>query len=257
MNNLRELYKYREMIFSLVRKDLKTRYKGSVLGFLWTFINPLFQLIVYSIVFSFVMRVQMPNYYMFMFVGLLPWIFLCTCIQSGATSVVSNSDLIKKIYFPRIVLPISIVSAAFINMLFSMIIMLGALLYSGIGISQYILYFPLLLILLYCLGLGLSFIVSALNVYLRDLEHILGILLMSLFYVTPIIYPVEMVPDKFISWMKLNPMLHMVMAFQDILYYKRNPDFQTLLVIMISSMVIIVIGYIIFQKLQRNFVEEL
>ena len=80
---------------------------------------------------------------------------------------------------------------------------------------------------------------------------------MSLFYVTPIIYPVEMVPDKFISWMKLNPMLHMVMAFQDILYYKRNPDFQTLLVIMISSMVIIVIGYIIFQKLQRNFVEEL
>ena len=257
MNNLKELYKYREMIFSLVRKDLKTRYKGSVLGFLWTFINPLFQLIIYSIVFSFVMRVQLPNYYMFMFVGLLPWLFFCTCIQSGATSILSNSDLIKKIYFPRIVIPISIVSAAFINMLFSMIIMLGALLYSGIGISQYIIYFPLLLILLYCLGLGISFIVSALNVYLRDLEHILGILMMSLFYVTPIIYPLEMVPNKFVFWMKLNPMLHMIVAFQDILYYKRDPDIQTLLVIMISSMIIIAIGYVIFQKLQRNFVEEL
>ena len=106
-------------------------------------------------------------------------------------------------------------------------------------------------------SIAISFIVSALNVYLRDLEHILGILMMSLFYVTPIIYPLEMVPNKFVFWMKLNPMLHMIVAFQDILYYKRDPDIQTLLVIMISSMIIIAIGYVIFQKLQRNFVEEL
>ena len=100
MNSLKELYAYREMIFSLVRKDLRTRYKGSVLGFLWTFINPLLQLIVNSVVFSVIMRIQMDKYYIYMFVGLLPWIFFCNCLQAGTTSVVSGQDLIKKIYFP-------------------------------------------------------------------------------------------------------------------------------------------------------------
>lgn len=257
MEDLREIYRYREMIFSLVRKDLRTRYKGTVLGFLWTFMNPLLQLIVYSIVFSFVMRVQLTSYYMFMFVGLLPWIFFCTCLQGGATSVVSNADLIKKIYFPRIVLPISMVSAAFMNMIFSMIIMFLGLEVSGIGVSNSLLYFPLLIILLYGLGLGFSFIFSALNVYFRDLEHILGILLMCLFYATPIIYPLELIPPKYLVWLKFNPMLHMIKAFQDVLYYKRDPEVQTLIVIMLLSLAFIIIGYFVFQKLERNFVEEL
>lgn len=257
MNEIKELYSYREMIFELVKKDLRTRYKGSILGFLWTFLNPLFQLIIYSVVFSFVMRVQLPNYYMFMFVGLLPWMFFCTCLQGGATSIISNADLIKKIYFPRIVLPIATVSAAFMNMIFSMVIMFAALLFSGIGFSRYFIYYPFLLILLYALGLGFAFIFSALNVYLRDLEHILGILLMTLFYITPIIYPVEMVPQEYIQWMKLNPMMHVIMAFQDILYYKREPEISTLISIMFFSLSFIMIGYFIFRKLQRNFVEEL
>jgi len=257
MDSLKELYAYREMIFSLVRKDLRTRYKGSVLGFLWTFVNPLLQLVVYSVVFAYIMRVQLPNYYMFMFVGLLPWIFFCTCVQGGATSVMSGADLIKKIYFPRLVLPIATVSAAFMNMLFSMVVMFAALFFSGIGISEYVMYLPLLLTLLYSLGLGIAFVVSACNVYLRDLEHILGIITMSMFYVTPIIYPVDMVPEKFLTWFKLNPMVPMVMAFQDILYYQRVPQMDTLLTVGVYAVVFIVVGYFVFQKLQRNFAEEL
>lgn len=257
MDSLKELYAYREMIFSLVRKDLRTRYKGSVLGFLWTFVNPLLQLVVYSVVFAYIMRVQLPNYYMFMFVGLLPWIFFCTCIQGGSRAIMNSSDLIKKIYFPRLVLPIATVSAAFMNMLFSMIVMFAALFFSGIGVSEYIIYLPLLLLLLFALGLGIAFVVSACNVYLRDLEHILGIITMSMFYVTPIIYPVDMVPEKFLPWFKLNPMVPMVIAFHDIIYYQRLPQIDTLLTVTFYAVVFIVSGYFIFQKLQRNFAEEL
>ena len=257
MNSLKELYAYREMIFSLVRKDLRTRYKGSVLGFLWTFVNPLLQLIVYSVVFSVVMRVQMDKYYMYMFVGLLPWIFFCNCVQNGATSVMAGQDLIKKIYFPRLVLPIATVSAAFMNMLFSMIVMFAALFVSGKGITIQIIYLPLLLLLLYSLGLGLTFIFSACNVYLRDLEHILGIITMSMFYVTPILYPVSMVPERFLKLLYLNPMTPMVLAFQDILYYQRAPHLDTLVIVVVYAVVALVAGYFIFQKLQRNFVEEL
>lgn len=257
MGNLKELYAYREMIISLVRKDLRTRYKGSVLGFLWTFVNPLLQLIVYSVVFSVIMRVQMDKYYIYMFVGLLPWIFFCNCVQGGANSVMAGQDLIKKIYFPRLVLPIATVSAAFMNMLFSMVVMFAALFVSGKGITMQIIYLPLLLLLLYFLGLGLAFVFSACNVYLRDLEHILGIITMSLFYVTPVIYPVSMVPERFLKILYLNPMTPMVMAFQDILYYQRAPHLDTLIIVVAYALIALVAGYFIFQRLQRNFVEEL
>ncbi len=257
MNSLKELYAYREMIFSLVRKDLRTRYKGSVLGFLWTFINPLLQLIVNSVVFSVIMRVQMDKYYIYMFVGLLPWIFFCNCLQAGTTSVVSGQDLIKKIYFPRLVLPIATVSAAFMNMLFSMGVMFGALFVSGKGITAQIIYLPLLLLLLYFLGLGLTFVFSACNVYLRDLEHILGIITMSMFYVTPILYPISMVPDRLLKVLYINPMTPMVLAFQDVLYYQRAPHLDTLVIVIAYVVIALVAGYFIFQRLQRNFVEEL
>ena len=257
MGNLKELYAYREMIISLVRKDLRTRYKGSVLGFLWTFVNPLLQLIVYSVVFSVIMRVQMDKYYIYMFVGLLPWIFFCNCVQGGANSVMAGQDLIKKIYFPRLVLPIATVSAAFMNMLFSMVVMFAALFVSGKGITMQIIYLPLLLLLLYFLGLGLAFVFSACNVYLRDLEHILGIITMSMFYVTPVIYPVSMVPERFLKILFLNPMTPMVMAFQDVLYYQRAPHLDTLIIVVAYALIALVAGYFIFQRLQRNFVEEL
>lgn len=122
MNSLKELYNYREMLFSLVRKDLRTRYKGSVLGFLWTFLNPLLQLCVYTIVFSVILRSDVPKYYIHLFVALVPWLFFATSIQGSSASIIGSKDLIKKVYFPRIIIPISVVNAAFMNMLFTMIV---------------------------------------------------------------------------------------------------------------------------------------
>ena len=126
MKIIKELYDYREMLSNLVKKDLKVRYKGSVLGFLWTFLNPLLQLIVYTIVFSTIMKVDIDKFYIYLFIGLIPWLFFATCIQAGSTSILMNKDLIKKIYFPRMVIPISFVTTSFVNMILSFFIIFAA-----------------------------------------------------------------------------------------------------------------------------------
>lgn len=257
MKQLQELYSYREMMYNLVRKDLRTRYKGSFLGFLWTFINPLLQLIIYTIVFSTIMRVNVDKFYIYLFVALIPWIFFTTSIQGGATSIISSKDLIKKVYFPRLIIPISVVNAAFMNLIFSMVVVFVAIIVSGIGLSGYVILLPIIMFLEYLLALGLAFIFAALNVYFRDLEHILGIVIMGWFYLTPIVYTIDMVPDQFIKLFGLNPMTHIVAAYRDILYYKQMPQFSSLIGIFMWSIGFIIGGYLLFEKLQKNFVEEL
>lgn len=257
MKELKELFAYREMFYNLVKKDLRTRYKGSILGFLWTFVNPLLQLIVYSIVFSTIMPVNVDKYYIYLFVALIPWIFFTTCLQAGATSILAGKDMIKKIYFPRLIMPLSVVGAAFMNMLFSMGVVFVVLLFSGVGISIQILWLPVIMVLECLLALGLTFICAALNVYFRDLEHILGIVTMAWFYLTPIVYTADMVPPEFVHYFDLNPMKAVIEAYRDILYYKQMPQFGALGGMFIFSVVIIVVGYMIFQRLQRHFVEEL
>lgn len=257
MEGLKELYNYREMLSNLVKKDLRTRYKGSVLGFLWTFVNPLFQLVVYTIVFSMILKSDIPQYYIYLFVALVPWLFFSTALTGSASSIIGSKDLIKKIYFPRLIIPMSVVNGAFMNMLFTMIVVFASLIFSGIGISIYILFLPLIMLFEYLLVLGLAFIVSALNVYFRDLEHILGIITMAWMYVTPIFYSIDMVPESLRPIFNINPMAPIIAAFRSVLYYKTMPDLSHMGIILAWSIGFIVIGYIIFQKLQRNFAEEL
>lgn len=257
MNSLKELYVYREMLYNLVKKDLRTRYKGSFLGFLWTFINPLMQLIVYSIVFSTIMPVQVDKYYIYLFVALIPWIFFTTCLQAGATSILGGKDLIKKIYFPRLILPLAVVGAAFMNMLFSMIVVFVVLIISGVGIGVAVVWLPFVMILEFLLALGISLLCSGFNVYFRDLEHILGIVTMAWFYLTPIVYTVDMIPEQYMKYYMLNPMTPIIGAYRDILYYKQAPQVGTLWSILAWSIGIIVIGSLVFEKLQKHFVEEL
>lgn len=257
MKSIMELYNYREMLYNLVKKDLRTRYKGSALGFLWTFVNPLLQLIVYTVVFSTIMRINVDKYYIYLFVALIPWMFFASAIQGSASSILVSKDLIKKIYFPRLIIPIAVVNVAFMNMLFSMVIVILALVISGVGLSIYIFLLPLIMILEYMLALGLAFIFSALNVFFRDLEHILGIIIMGWFYFTPIVYTVDMIPKEYLNIFYFNPMTSIVMAYRDILYYKQLPQFYTLGQIFLWSLGVILIGYIIFEKLQKHFVEEL
>ena len=130
IKDLKELYAYRQMIFSLVKKDLRGRYKGSVLGFMWTFINPLLQMGVYTLVFSIILRNDIDKYYLFLFVALVPWIFFSASLTGGADSVLASKDMLKKIYFPREVLPISYVTGAFVNMLLSFVVIFGVIIFT-------------------------------------------------------------------------------------------------------------------------------
>jgi ABC-type polysaccharide/polyol phosphate export systems, permease component len=257
MTALKELYAYRQMLFSLVKKGLRTRYKGSVLGFLWTFLNPLLQLVVYSIVFSFITRANIDKYYMFLFVALVPWMFFAACLQDSATSIIANKDLVKKIYFPRTIIPLAAVCTAFMNMLFTMIVVLITLIFSGIGISKEILTLPILFVIEFLFALGISLIIAGLTVYFRDLEHILGIVIQMWFYFTPILYSEDMIPKQILNIFKLNPMTNIILAYRDVLYYKKFPDIGSTGIAVVIGIATTIIGYLLFQKLQRGFVEEL
>ena len=257
MNIFKEIWDYREMTHSIIKKDLTTRYKGSVLGFLWTFINPLFQLLIYSLVFSVIMRVNVDNYAMYLFVALVPWIFCASSIQVGSTCILANSGLVQKVYFPRIVLPIATVCSNFMNMLFSFIIVFAALFFTGYGVSPCVWVLPIIMVIEFLFVLGLALIFSALTVYFRDLEYILSIFVQAWFYVTPIIYTIDMVPERFQQLMYANPMTSIVLAYRDILYYQQMPEMKTLTTTVIFSVIFITVGIIVFQKCQKHFAEEL
>ena len=258
MNMFKELYAYREMIYSLVRKELRGRYKGSVLGFLWTFINPLLQLVVYTLVFSVIMRNGIERFYLYLFVALVPWIFFSSSLTGGSGSVMASQDMVKKIYFPREVLPIAYVTSAFVNMLFSFIVIFAVLAVTGAGVNfKALLYLPLIMIVEYILALGGAMLTSALTVYLRDLEYILGIISMAWMYMTPVVYPVDLVPENLLPIFYLNPMTPVIIAYRDILYYKQVPEMGTLLHGFLLGVAVLIIGYVVFRKLQRGFAEEL
>ena len=258
MKTLKEIYAYRQMIFSLVRKDLRGRYKGSVLGFMWTFINPLLQLVVYTLVFSVILRSNIEKYYIFLFVALVPWNFFSACLTGGASSVINEKEMVKKIYFPRQVLPISYVTTAFVNMLLCYIVVFGVVIVSGIGLNlKALLYLPVFLIVEYILGLGIALISSALDVYFRDLEYILGVIAMAWTYLTPVMYSIDIVPDRLMSVFMLNPMTPIIVGCRDILYYKTVPQVSTLLQAFVLGIVVMVAVSIIFSKCERHFVEEM
>lgn len=258
MTLIKELYEYREMIFSLVRRDLKGRYKGSVLGFFWTFLNPLLQLCVYTLVFSVIMRNNIEQYYLYLFIALIPWIFFSTCVSGGSGCIWAQQDMVKKIYFPREVLPISYVTSQFVNMLLCFIVIFIVLFFSGreLNIVAW-LFLPPIMVLEYILSLGAALISSAVTVYVRDVEYILGIVTMAWQFLTPVMYSLEQVPEEILPIFYLNPMTSIVVAYRDILYYGQYPKMETLTQALCFSLALLVIGLIVFGRLKRHFAEEL
>lgn len=257
MNVFKEIYNYRELLKTNIKKEIRGKYKGSWLGVLWTFLNPLLMLAVYAFVFPYILRVNVDNYTIFMIVALIPWNFFTTAIQSGTGSVVANGNILKKVYFPREIIPISITTSQLVNFLITCIIMAIFIIFSGVGFSVHVLLFPLLVLIQYILILGLTFILSALTVFVRDIDHFVSVILMLGFYATPIVYQGEMLPKKFQIFLKLNPMAQLVEAYRSILYYHRMPDMTMLVIWGLGSVALLVVGYLIFKKLEKSFVEEL
>ncbi len=254
----KEIYQYRQMIFSLVKKDLRGRYKGSVLGFLWTFINPLMQLVVYTFVFTYIMKAGIDKYYLYLFVALIPWIFFSSSLTGGSSSIVAQKDLIKKIYFPREVIPISYVTSCFVNMLLCFCIIFPVMLVAGVPLNPLaLLCLPVILIVEYFLALGIAMLASAVTVYFRDMEHILGIVSMIWMYLTPLFYSIDMIPERFRFVYHFNPMSSIISCYRDVFYYARVPDLTSLLEAVLLGVFFLVIGMLVFGKLKKGFAEEL
>lgn len=257
MKLLKNLYNYRELLKTNVKKDIGGKYKNSFLGVLWSFINPLLQIAVYAFVFQIIMRSNIENYAVYLCCALVPWQYFSSVVLRGAATIIDNGNIIKKVYFPREILPISIVTSEGINFLISTIIILGFVIVSGIGISINIFWYFLILIIQYIISLGISFIVSSLSVYFRDLLHLLGVFMQLLFYATPIVYSVENVPAGFRWLLKINPMSYLIEGYRAIFYDKVPPNFQSLGIALLMGIALCVIGYFAFRKLEKGFAEEI
>ena len=257
MGIFKELYQYRELIKTNVHKEIRGKYKGSILGVLWSFLNPLLMVAVYAIVFPYLMRMTQENYLVFLITGVIPWVFFTTVVTTGCNCVWINGGIIKKVYFPRSILPISVVVAALINFLISCIIILIFVFFSGIGFSLNILWLPVIALIQSVLSLGILLILSAINVYVKDVEYLVQFIMNLVFYATPIIYNVSMFPAKFRWVLYLNPMAHLIDAYRAIFYYKTMPNLQSLGAVGAASLVVLILGYLVFSKLEKGFAEEL
>lgn len=257
MNVFKELYKYRELLKTTTKKEVRGKYKHSFLGVLWSFLNPLLQIMVYAIVFPFILKNNQEHYVVFLCCGIIPWNFFATAINRSASTMLENGNIIKKVYFPREILPISIVASEAINFLISTLIILAFVIFDGIALTPYILYYPLILLVQCLLILAISFIVSSITVYIRDIQHLIGVALQLFFYATPIVYAANLIPEE-VSWiLNLNPMTYIINGYRDIFLNQAAPDVKVLLILLAGFVITCMITYAIFHKLQKGFAEEL
>lgn len=257
MEVFKNLYNYRELLKTSVKKEVRSKYKNSFLGVMWSFLNPLLQIVVYAIIFSLILKNKQDNYAIFLCCGIIPWTFFSIAINKSAFAIIENGNIIKKVYFPREIIPISVVTAETINFLISSLIILGFTIIGRIGISKYILLYPIILGVQYVIILSFSFIVSSICVYFRDLQHFIGIVLQLLFYAAPIVYSQDAIPTEYQWILKYNPMTYIINAYRDIFYYQRFMDFMPLMILIVIGLLACVGSYKIFNKLQKGFAEQL
>lgn len=257
MKVFKNLYEYRELLKSSIKKDVGGKYKNSVLGVLWSFLYPLLQIAVYAIVFPLIMRSNMENYTVFVCCGLIPWNFFSTAISRSSFTMIENGNILKKVYFPKEILPISVVTSEAVNFVISTIIILAFVLGTGMGLTWYVIFYPVILLIQYILLIGISLFVSSITVYFRDLQHFIGIALQLLFYATPIVYATNIIPESYQWILRLNPMTFIIDGYRSIFYYQQQPDFISLGITLLVSLILCVVGYLLFSKLQKRFAEEL
>ena len=263
---LRELFRFRNLIVNLVLRDLKGRYKNSVFGFLWSLLNPLGMMLVFTIVFTVLLPSQIERYPIFLLCGLLPWNFFSAGVMVGITSITGNANLVKKVYFPREVLTISSVLANLVNFLLGLVVLFAVLLISRSPLSPWLWLLPLVILIETCFVLGVALVLSTLNVFYRDTIMIMDVVMLAWFFLTPVVYPIASLPTnhQFLGmtvdvhrWMYiLNPMASLIAAYRDLLYWGYRTDLDFLARTAVTSLVVLVFGYWFFVRFRDRFGER-
>jgi ABC-type polysaccharide/polyol phosphate export permease len=266
VRNLGEVYKFRVLIQNLVSRELKARYRGTVLGFLWSFFNPLLLMIVYTFVFGFILQPKDPSignsweYALFLFCGILPWVWFSSSSIESANTLMINGNLIKKILFPAEILPLVTVTSNFIHFLFGLPILLIFMLVLGKPPTLFALFLPVVILVQFVFSLAFSLLLSSLTVHFRDIKDILGNLLTFWFFTTPIIYSFRSEPILKYPVLKtilsLNPMTHVVEGYHYCLFYGSLFHWKKLGVTLLVSIVLFILFYAVFDRLRDSFPEE-
>jgi len=267
LKHLRELWQYRELIRNLVARDLKVRYKNSILGIAWSWLNPLLMMVVYTIFFTILMRnTGFPHYPVFLLSGLLPWNFFSESVTSATASIVGNAHLIKKVYFPREILPISIVLSSLVNFIIALPVLFVLTLVFGAPPTPWALLLPITILIQVIFTVGLTLILSTLNVFYRDTQLILNVLMLAWFFLTPVFYPIETVPQSATVlgitfnarlWLyRLNPMASIIASYRDLLYWGAPTGLDFLLRTAVTALLVLVVGYLLFLRYSPRFGEE-
>jgi len=260
LSNLANLLRYRGLISSLVGRELKARYRGSVFGFLWSFINPLLLLIIYSFVFTTVIPNQVEGvqpYALFMFCGILPWTWFATSLSDGAGSLLAGGNLIKKVLFPAEVLPIVSVLANMVHFFFGLTILVVFLfVYRRYPSPSDLIWFPVAILVQLIFSTALALLLAALAVHFRDIRDILANVLTLWFFATPIIYPwFQPNVQKYHALFNANPFTHLAIAYQEILFFGRIGHWRWLLALGAGSIVLFFACYWVFDRLRDSFAE--
>ena len=264
--HLAELYRFRSLIVTLVIRELRARYRGSLLGFLWSFLNPLLLMLVYVLVFTVYLRVPMDNYAVFLFTGLLPWLWFSASLGHATGVIVGSGGLVKRILFPAEILPLVSVLSNLVNFLLSLPLLFLFLFVFGVRPGPTLAFLPLLLAIQLLLTVGLALPLAALNVHLRDVEQILSNGLVLLFFLSPILYPVSTVPvtlrlgEALTIPLRplyfLNPVAGLVQGYQNVIFFGREPHWIHLGMVTVLAVVAFWGGYRIFDRLRDSLAEE-
>lgn len=254
LRNLRTLYQYKYLIYVLVLRDIKKKYRRSILGVLWSMLNPLLMMVVTAMVFSTLFRFDVPNYILYLLIGQVMFTFFSEATNFAMGSILDNASLIKKVYVPKYLFPLARVLSSCVNLLFTLPAVLLMMIYTGVLPTWRILSLlvPILLLLVFCLGIGL--LLSACVVYFRDMFYLYGVLLTALSYATPIFYPEKIIPPEYTALLTYNPLTYFLHAFREVVYLGGLPQMETLAPCLLMAGAALVIGILVFRRAQHHFI---
>lgn len=253
--NLR-IYRFRWLLYELVKRDLKLRYRGSTLGIAWTLLNPILFMAVYTLVFSVFMKSNIPHYPLFLLSGLIPWMWLSSGISQSATSIVSGSGYIGKTLMPAEFLVVLPVLSNGVNFLITTALLLFVSLAIGMNIGWALLFLPILVIVEFCMTLGICALVAVVNVFYRDVEQIVSYVLTATFFLTPIFYTRSAVPENLQFLVTFNPLAGLVSAYQDVFYRGVRPQWNDIVSSIAFSAIMLVVGLACFNNARDSLGEN-
>lgn len=257
IQHIKELYKYRNLIWVLAWVDFRWRYKNSVLGYFWSLLEPLLMLGILYIVFSNLMKVQVEHYQLFLLQGIIMWNFFSRSTLSSLLAIVYKPHLVQKVYFPRDILVISGCITALLMSIFESIVFIIFMLFFQIPLSFNIVFIPVIILLYFIMAVGVSLALAALNVYYRDIQYIWALILQVGFFATPILYPLTVFPPLLFSVLSYNPIAQTIYLVRDVTLYSKMPNLASFSYAVAISFIILCIGYAIFSRLEPKFAEEL